>query len=189
MKFDANSEKLLGLLDKAQKLVALALKSSAKSADEVNCREESELPVELLNEVPESKKPTECGESLTNWQMDVQKGAKLSDIPINIAQRLLKEQFPNFNGLQLTLCQQKHQMVGEVITENQMQVIHCRGDHWIVASSVGCIEGTFMTPVTLHSMSPLKCWLAVYFMLVPTCEYNLCKSKLVAHTVGYLLLI
>lgn len=182
LKFEANSEKLLGLLDKAQKLVASALKSGAKSADEVNCREESELPVELLNEVPESKKPTKCGESLTNWQMDIQNGAKLSDIPINIAQRLLKEQFPNFNGLQLTLCQQKHQMV-DVITENQMQVIHCRGDHWIVASSVGCIEGTVniydSSYTVLHLISPLKCWLAVYFMLVPTCKCNLCKSKLV----------
>ena len=29
-----------------------------------------------------------------------------------------------------------------MILENQLQVIHCRGNHWIVASSVGCTKGT-----------------------------------------------
>ena len=36
-------------------------------------------------------------------------GKMLSDIPINIAQRLLKKQFPDLKGLQPTVYQQRTQ--------------------------------------------------------------------------------
>ena len=54
---------------------------------------------------------------------------------MNLAQQLLKEQFPAINGLQSTLLQSK-KGIGTASTE-QFQIIHSRGDHWIVASTVG----------------------------------------------------
>ena len=59
--------------------------------------------------VPETKKMklSESCETLTGWQRDMMKGEMLSDILVNIAQSLLKKQFPNFNRLQLgsgTFC-------------------------------------------------------------------------------------
>ena len=68
-------------------------------------------------------------------------GGKL-DLHINYAQQLLKEQFPNLNGLQSTLFQSKKQARGTV--KNQLQVIHSREDHWIVASTVGSKDGVVL---------------------------------------------
>ena len=62
----------------------------------------------------------------------------LSDIPVNTVQTLLKKQFPNFNGLQPTICQQRNQPVEIVVDTNKLQIIHCRGNHWVAVSSVGC---------------------------------------------------
>ena len=47
----------------------------------------------------------------------------------------MKQQFPNIQGLRSTLLQ--HQASKSVL-KDQVQVIHDRGDHWIVASNVGC---------------------------------------------------
>ena len=62
-------------------------------------------------------------------------GEKLSDLHINHAQKLLKQQFSCCNGLQCTLLQSK-KYVGK---PHQLQVIHCCSrNHWIVASTKGC---------------------------------------------------
>ena len=55
---------------------------------------------------------------------------------MNFAQKLLKKQFPSVNGLQSTLLQYKSK--ASVPPKDQLQVIHSRGDHWIVASTLGC---------------------------------------------------
>ena len=99
LKFEGDGEKLRSLLDKTQKYVNSALskaKDKAQSAKKHHHKEEGE-------EVPETKKMklSEC--DLTDWQNDIMKGEMLSDIPINIAQHLLKKQFPNLKGLQLTV--------------------------------------------------------------------------------------
>jgi hypothetical protein len=57
-------------------------------------------------------------------------GALLKDQQMNFAQRLLKSQFPNINGLRLTLLQeQPHSST----TSNALQILHVRSNHWIVA--------------------------------------------------------
>lgn len=58
----------------------------------------------------------------------------LSDISMNKA---LKAQYPHFNGLHLTLLQTKPICGSQRIAEDKIQIIHCRKNHWIVASSVG----------------------------------------------------
>ena len=55
---------------------------------------------------------------------------QLTDLHINFAQRLLKQQFPKKNGLRSTLLQERPHSQP---TENAMQILHVKGDHWIVA--------------------------------------------------------
>jgi len=57
-------------------------------------------------------------------------GNQLDDAIVSLAQKLLKKQFPNINGLQNSILQAKTQ----VNSENQ--VVHCCGNHWILASTV-----------------------------------------------------
>ena len=60
----------------------------------------------------------------------------MSDLSIDFAQKLLKKQFPGVDDLQSTLLQYK----ASIPPKDQLQVIHSRGDHWIVASVVECIS-------------------------------------------------
>ena len=48
------------------------------------------------------------------------KGEKLSDLDINAAQKILKQQFPNVNGLELILYQIKERK----LTENQVEKLY-----------------------------------------------------------------
>ena len=55
---------------------------------------------------------------------DIIMGEELSDIHINIAQNLLKVQFPEMRGLKSILLQQKEMLVLEM-KEKVVQFIHC----------------------------------------------------------------
>ena len=69
-------------------------------------------------------------------------GQELTDNEINLAQQLLKVQFPTLKGLQSTLYQEKEQNLTENDVNNKLQIIHCRSHlHWIVAFTVGCRLG------------------------------------------------
>ena len=69
----------------------------------------------------------------------VESGGELTDKHIQMAQYLIKCQFPLVGGLQNTLKQQQF-VIG--CTANTMQVIHCnRRKHWIIASTKGCPAG------------------------------------------------
>lgn len=67
-------------------------------------------------------------------------GDQLNDQIINVAQQLLHKQFPHIVGLQLTLRQSKKQ---SKVTPNQwqLQIIHCKTNYWIVASTLYCTNG------------------------------------------------
>ena len=66
-------------------------------------------------------------------------GEKLSDLDINAAQRVLKQQFPNIHGLESTLYQMKERRLNEDQVKDKIQIIHClQRQHWIVATTVGC---------------------------------------------------
>ena len=130
------------LLDKTQKLVSSVLcKDNVRTPNLTQTKQHERENECLTDNISEAKKVklSEC-ENLTDWQVDIVKGEMLSDIPINIAQSLLKKQFPGLNALQPTVYQQRSQ-TGESLKDevNQMQIIHCRGNHWIVSSSIGCI--------------------------------------------------
>ena len=61
-------------------------------------------------------------------------GNQLDNTIINFAQKLLKKQFPNINGLQNPLLQTKKQVDGE--KSQRLQVVRCHSNHWILASTV-----------------------------------------------------
>ena len=95
-------------------------------------------------------------------------GEKLSDLHISFAQRLLKQQFPWLDGLQSTLLQSnKHVAVSKHI-KDQLQVIHSRRDHWVLASTVGSKDGeVYVYDSMYHSL--VKVLLAGIFDRYTTC--------------------
>ena len=66
-------------------------------------------------------------------------GKELSDKHIDFAHSLLRLQFPVLNGLQSTLFQSRSQ--GLKSNVNALQIVHSRGNHWIVATTLQCIPG------------------------------------------------
>ena len=99
------------------------------------------------------------------------------------------------NGLQSTLLQYKPK--ANVPPTNQLQVIHSRGDHWIVASTVGCtgdevlvcdsLYGTLDTS-TVNVISNLfllrsKCLIAKSRKEVKTVESAIAYATAIGHGV------
>ena len=74
-------------------------------------------------------------------------GCQLNDKHINLAQKLLRNQFPNIEGLASTLTQTKGNQ-GKIASG--MQIIFCHGNHWITASNVIVLR--FMIPCILVSV-------------------------------------
>ena len=62
-------------------------------------------------------------------------GGQLNDNHINFAQQLLLHQFPSTEGLQYTILQARKPAKK---IKNGLQIIHDRGNHWLVASTIGC---------------------------------------------------
>ena len=58
-------------------------------------------------------------------------GQRLNDRHVNYAQMLIRVQFPKLNGLILTL---KPFLISN--QENAIQIIHCKNDIWVVASTI-----------------------------------------------------
>ena len=64
-------------------------------------------------------------------------GEMLSDLSMYLAQRILKNQFPTWNGLQSTLLQQKTKSAtSSELNTNCLQIIHHQSKHWIAALTV-----------------------------------------------------
>ena len=98
----------------------------------------------------EPRYPKKVKKSLINSEEDkgIRNGDMLSDMSMNEAQRLLKLQFPKIKGLQLTLLQQKHcnsiNNTCHQFIKNQLQIIHCHNNHWMVASSISSSKEVYV---------------------------------------------
>lgn len=99
------------------------------------------------SEQPKKKRRTEqsCSKTWVQFngmvlsQLDKEQlfnGSWLSDRHINYAQSLLKKQFPHIDGWKDTLLVHKKQKK----IKQGVQIIHSYGNHWIVASTLGCRE-------------------------------------------------
>jgi len=84
---------------------------------------------------------------------DIIMGVELSDLQINMAQNLLKAQFPQLNGLKSTLQQTKHTDIPtEDEVRNKLQIVHCKSrHHWIVATTVKCSNNQVLIIDSLFS--------------------------------------
>lgn len=74
-------------------------------------------------------------------------GKELSENHINFTQELLKAQFSHISGHQSTLVLAKYQK-----GPTYLQIIHSPGNHWIVATNLGC------APELQVFDSVLICW-------------------------------
>ena len=66
-------------------------------------------------------------------------GDMLSDLHMDVSQAILKNQFPHVDGFNNTLLQVKQS--SELEIKSGLQIVHCRGNHWILASNMSCEEG------------------------------------------------
>ena len=71
----------------------------------------------------------------------------LTDKHINYAQALIKSQF-QIQGLQSTLLQKSIHSISS--TGNILQIVHCRGNHWIVASTILSPPGVILVYDSLY---------------------------------------
>ena len=64
-------------------------------------------------------------------------GDELTDLHINFAQAILTKQFPKLAGLYSTLLIPRYR----ITSSPALQILHCRGNHWCVVTSIGCSAG------------------------------------------------
>ena len=109
---------------------------SGKVIVDLSDQEDSESAIDLNSKSPQKKRVK---------HVDIEyiiMGEELNDTEINLAQQLLKTQFPNLNGLKSTLLQEKKIVLTENSVRNKVQIIHCKSrHHWVVASTVHCNTG------------------------------------------------
>ena len=97
--------------------------------------EEMPISIDSGDEPPKKKS---CYTPIIDTQLIVM-GDRLTDREINHSQKILKLQFPELNGLRLTLCQETP---SNEPTQNWLQIIHChQREHWITATTIGCNDG------------------------------------------------
>ena len=65
----------------------------------------------------------------------ISNGDKLNDKIVNTVKTILKQQFPMLLGLHSTVLQERKQSSVK-ISNQQLQIVHSRGDHWIAASTI-----------------------------------------------------
>ena len=111
----------------------------------------------------------------------IRNGKKLTDCHVGFAQQLLKQQFPHLNGLQPTVLQAKKTLGVRKPLPNQLQVIHSRGDHWILASNIGCANGDVNVYDSVYR-SVDKATIAVHH---PTISVICCQDRQITKAEGW----
>lgn len=100
-------------------------------------QEKEPSPSEHTCEDEPPRKKTRC----IDQDVDIEaicNGEKLTDLHVGFAQKLLKQ---HINGLQPTVFQTIKTLESQKPLPNQLQVIHSRGNHWILALNIGCGNG------------------------------------------------
>ena len=75
-------------------------------------------------------------------------GKNLTDKHINFAQEILKKQFVFANGLMSTL---NLEATAPVNPTNYKQIVHTKGNHWIVFSTIGCLPNNVLIYDSLYA--------------------------------------
>ena len=62
---------------------------------------------------------------------------ELTDLKINFAQQLVRQQCEHINGLSSTSLQEKRSKLTRDLVKNRVQIIYCQnGKHWIAATTI-----------------------------------------------------
>ena len=85
-----------------------------------------------------AKKPNYPVQATKEDEDIIMKNRWLTDVQIGKAQRLLKQQFPNVQGLQATTLGPLQQF--DVMKGNFVQILHTGAQHWICISNIYCNE-------------------------------------------------
>jgi len=67
-------------------------------------------------------------------------GKELNDMHINGTCSLIKQQYPEIGGMQLTVWQQSNRPL--MNRKNAIQILHINKNHWAVISTIGCEENS-----------------------------------------------
>ncbi|XP_064388500.1 uncharacterized protein LOC135336575 [Halichondria panicea] len=135
------------LVNKVIKLAKIHNKSDCTAVDSnaeelPTIKEESD---DTDEELPVNKKVcTVNGVNIADLTEIISEGGQLTDLHMEYAQKLLKKQFPHINGLQPTVCLTRttcNDGPKKTLSSNQLQIVHTRGNHWIVVSAIDCEEG------------------------------------------------
>ncbi len=125
-------------VERAEKLIRSALKPNDPPASKKRKLTETEQPTKPWVQLDAFALQYTDREAIMN-------GDKLNDLHINYAQKVLQQQFPGITGLQSTLHQQKlpsqRTASQKKPTDKHVQIIHSRGNHWIVASTIHSARG------------------------------------------------
>ena len=76
-------------------------------------------------------------------------GNWMTDKHMNFAQGLLKKQNRDISGLQFTFLLPT--LTTTITSSRALQIMHCRGNHWIVATTIGCPQGVVKVFDSLYS--------------------------------------
>ena len=165
--FQADQE----LLEKARKLLLLSEKSASVAKPSETSHKIKQEPEQEADVVPVAKRikvehttesqssnnvppvvwATCAGTKIKLYQEDkvlVERNQRLNDKHINFAQAMLRGQFPQCYGLQNTLLQGRHKYN---TTIKMVQILHVRGDHWVVISNLLCPENEIRLYDTVYS--------------------------------------
>lgn len=110
------------------------------------------ITVDDIKTADSSSKPWLSAGQITLSEMDrnaITRGEMLNDNHINFAQELLKIQFKHLSGLCSTLLLAKKNRLQPAT--DAVQIIHTRGNDWIVASTIGCLPNEVMVFDSLYS--------------------------------------
>ena len=128
------------------KLKKLLEKQATKVDNEVIHQSKKRKLDTNTDEITESPCSIEMWVILNNFKLSstdknvILAGNELTDMHINFCQAILKKQFPKLAGLHSTLL--LHRCT--VDKPYALQILHCRGNHWCVVTSIGCPSGQVM---------------------------------------------
>ena len=167
MLFQADQE----LLEKAHKLLLSSKKSASVAKASGTSHKFKQEPEQEIDVVPEAKRikvehttasqnsinvptviwATCAGTKIKLYEEDkllIERNQRLTDKHINFAQAMLRGQFPQCDGLQNTLLQKRHKYSTAI---KMTQILHVRGNHWVVISNLMCPENEIKLYDTVYS--------------------------------------
>ena len=112
----------------------------------------------------------------------------MTDKHANYSHLLLKANFSTVHGLQLTLTLEKQPKIPVNNTSHYLQIVFCKGNHWITVSTIGYNKNCVSVYDSLYSSTgdtTMKLFTS-YLEKMLMCAWPLVQSKMELMTVVFL---